>query len=128
MIVKLLLHICTKIAIEFSVNYKPVLKQMENLIKSNLQIITSMPRNLAKKPTLAKFFKRAYKICAVIVFSALAALILQHSFLDLTWSQFMREKYQFDKDNPYIKNIPLLISLLPKLESIFSIVAAFDTM
>lgn len=101
---------------------------MENLIKSSLQIITSAPGNPPKKPTLARFFERAYKICAVTVFPALAALVLQYPFLDLTWGQFLREEYQFDEDNPYVKNLPLLMSSSPKLESIFSIVTALDTM
>lgn len=87
-----------------------------------------MPGNPPKKPTLAKFFGRVYKICAVIVFLALVALVLQHPFFDLTWGQFLREEYQFDEDNPYVKNLPLLMSLLPKLESILSIVAALDMM
>ena len=56
------------------------------------------------------------------------ALVLQHPFIDLTWSQFLREKYQFDKDNPYVKNLPLLMFLSPKLKSIFLIVAALGTM
>ena len=122
------LHTCTEIAVEFSVNYRPALQQMENLIKSSLQIITSAPRNPSKKPTLTRFFEKAYKICAMIVFPPLATLVLQHPFFDLTWGQFLREEYQFDKDNPYVKNLPLLISLSPKLKSIFSIVAALDTM
>ena len=42
--------------------------------------------------------------------------------------QFLRKKYQFEKDNLYIKNLPLLIFLSPKLESIFSIFAALGTM
>ena len=87
-----------------------------------------MPGNPPKKPTLAKFFERVYKICAVTVFPTLAALVLQHPFLDLTWGQFLREEYQFDEDNPYIKNLPLLMSLSPKLESIFSNIATLDTM
>lgn len=101
---------------------------MENLIKSSLQTITSTPGNPPKKPTLARFFKRAYKICAVTVFPALAALVLQHLFFDLTWGQFLREEYQFDEDNPYFKNLPLLMSSSPKLDTISSIVAALDTM
>lgn len=121
-------HTRTEIAVEFPVDYRPALQQMENLIKSSLQTITSAPGNPPKKPTLARFFERAYKIRAVTVFPALAALVLQHPFLDLTWGQFLREEYQFDEDNPYVKNLPLLMSSSPKLESIFSIVAALDTM
>ena len=121
-------HTRTKIAVEFPIDYRPALQQMDNLIKSSLQTITSAPGNPPKKPTIARFFERAYKICIVTVFPVLAALVLQHPFLDLTWGQFLREEYQFDKDNPYVKNLSLLISSSPKLESIFSIVAAFDTM
>ena len=121
-------HTCTEIAVEFPVDYRPALQQMENLIKSSLQTITFAPGNPPKKPTLARFFERAYKIRAVTVFPALVALVLQHPFFDLTWGQFLREEYQFDKNNPYVKNLPLLMSSSPKLESIFSIVAALDMM
>lgn len=62
------------------------------------------------------------------VFLALATQVLQHFFLDLTWGQFWREKYEFNKNNPYVKNIPLLMSLLPKLKSIFSIVTVCGIM
>ena len=82
--VELLPHTCTEIAVKFPVDYKPALQQMENLIKSSLQTITSAPGNPPKKPILASFFERAYKICTMTVFQALAALVLQHSFLDLT--------------------------------------------
>ena len=126
--VELQLHTCTEIAVKFSVDYRPALQQIENLIKSSLQTIMSAPGNSPKKPTFARFFERAYKIRVVTFFSALAALILQHLFLDLMWGEFLREEYQFDKDNPYVKNLPLLISLSPKLESIFSIVVVLDTM
>lgn len=84
-------------------------------------------RNPPKKSILARFFKRAYKIRGVIVFLALATLILQYLFFDLTLGQFLNEKYQFDKDNPYVKNLSLKMFLLSKLESIFSIIAAFGT-
>ena len=127
-IVELPPHTCTEIAVKFPVNYKPALQQMENLIKSNLQTITSAPGNPPKKLTFARFFKRIYKIYIVTIFPTLVALILQHPFLDLTWGQFLGEEYQFNKNNPYVKKLPLLISTSPKLKSIFSIVVALGTM
>ena len=76
MIVKLPPHTRTKIAVEFPINYRPALQQMENLIKLSLQTITSAIGNPPKKPTLTRFFEKAYKICAVTVFLAFAALVL----------------------------------------------------
>lgn len=97
MIVKLPPHTCIKIAVEFPIDYRPVLQQIENLIKLNLKIIVSAPGNLPKKPTFAKFFERAYKVRVVTVFPTLAALVLRQLFLDLTWDKFLREDYQFNK-------------------------------
>lgn len=101
---------------------------MENLIKSGLQTIMFALKIPPKKPTFVKFFEKTYKIYAIIVFPTLVALVLQYLFFDLTWGQFLRKEYQFNKDNPYVKNLPLPMFLLPKLESIFFIVAALGTM
>lgn len=81
---------------------------------------------LSKKPTLAKFFEKAYKIKVIIVFLILATLVLRHLSLDLTQIQFLSKMYQFKKNNLYLKNISQLMSLLPKMESIFFIVITLD--
>ncbi len=60
---------------------------------------------LPKKPTLVRLFKKAYKIRIVTVFLALAILILKFPSFDLIWGQFLSEEYQFDKNNPSLKNI-----------------------
>ncbi len=99
---------------------------MENLLKLSFKTIVSVPGIPPKKSTLARFFMRAYKIRTVTIFRTLAILILKHPSVDLTWGQFLSEKYQFDKNNSYLKNISQLMFLLPKIESIFSIVAALD--
>ncbi len=127
-IVELLPHTWTEIIVEFPINYKPALQKMEDLLKSSLKTIVSVPEIPPKKPTLARFFERAYKIRAMTVFPVLATLVLKHLSLDLTWGQFLSEKYQFDENNSYLKNISQLMSSLPKMESIFSIVTAFDKM
>lgn len=57
---------------------------MEDLLKSNLRTIMFVFEIPPKKATFARFFKRAYKIRAVIVFPALAMLIFKHPSLDLT--------------------------------------------
>lgn len=77
---------CTQIeiTIEFFINYKPVLLKIEDLLKLSLKIIVSIPKILPKKLTLARFFKKAYKIQTVTVFLALAMLVLNHPSLDLT--------------------------------------------
>lgn len=93
-------HTRTEIAVEFPIDYRPALQQMENLIKLSLKTITSAPENPPKKPTLAKFFERAYKVRAVTVFPALAALVLRQPFLDLTWGQFLREDTMAYMSNP----------------------------
>lgn len=90
-------HTRTEIAVEFPTDYRPALQQMKNLIKSSLKTTTSKPGHPPKKSTLAKFFERAYKVCAVTVFPTLAPLVLRQTSLGLTWGQFMREDYLFDK-------------------------------
>ena len=75
--VELLLHIYTKIVIKFSIDYRLAFKQIENLIKSSLKTIISPPENLPKKKTLAKFFEKAYKVLAVMIFPAFMVLVLQ---------------------------------------------------
>ncbi len=79
------LHTQTKITVEFPIDYKPALNKMGDLLKSSLKTIVSVPGIPPKKPTLARFFERAYKIRAVIVFPALATLVLKHPSFDLTW-------------------------------------------
>lgn len=115
-------HIRAEIFVEFPIDYRPASQQMEDLIKSSLKATTSKPGHPTRKPIHAKFFERKYKVRAVTVFPALAVLVLRQPSLDLTWGQFMKEDYLFDKDNLYITNISLLISLSPKLESIFSMI------
>lgn len=56
---------------------------MEDLFKSNVKTIVSVLGILPKKPTLARFFEKAYKIRAVTVFSTLAVQVLKHLSLDL---------------------------------------------
>lgn len=127
-IIKFPLHTFTKTFFEFLIDYRPALQQIENSIKSKLKIITSAPGNPPRKPTFAGFFEKAYKIWTVAIYPAFAALVLQQPFFDLTRGQFLRKDYLFNEDNPYIKNISLLISLSPKLKSIFSIVVILDRM
>lgn len=121
-------HTWTEITVEFSINYKPALQNMEDLLKLSLETIMSVIEILPIKSTLARFFERVHKIRAVTVFPALVMLILRHPLPDLTWGQFLSKKYQFDKNNTYLKNISWLISSSPKMESIFSIVAILDKM
>lgn len=83
--VKLLLHTQIEITIKFPINYKPTLLKMEDLLKLSFKIIMSVLGLLSKKPTLMKFFERAYKIREVTVLSALVTLVLKHLSLDLTW-------------------------------------------
>ena len=78
---------------------------MENLLKSSFKTIMCVAKILPKKPTFVKFFEKVYKIKTVIVFLALAILVLKHLSLDLTWCQFLSKEYGFDKNNPDLKNI-----------------------
>lgn len=55
---------------------------MENLFKSKLKPIVLIPKIPPRKPTLAIFFEKIYKIRAATVFPALATLILKHSSLN----------------------------------------------
>lgn len=57
---------------------------MEDLFKWSLKIIMFFSKTLSKKPILAKFFEKAYKIKVIIVFLILATLVLRHLSLDLT--------------------------------------------
>ncbi len=91
--VELPLHTRTEITVEFPIAYKPALQKMEDLLKLSLKRIMSVLAIPLKKPTLARFFERAYKIRAVTVFPALAMLVLKHPSLDLTWSQCLGKEY-----------------------------------
>lgn len=82
--IELSLYIWTEITIEFFIKYKPVLEKMEDLLKSNLRIIVFVLGIPPKKPTLVRFFERAYKIRAMTIFLALAMLIFKHPSLNLT--------------------------------------------
>lgn len=74
----------TEIAVKFLIDYKHICQKIEDLFKSRLKTIVSIPGIPPKKTTLAKFFERAYKIKAMSVFPALAILVLQHPSLILT--------------------------------------------
>ncbi len=126
--VELLSHTQTKIIIEFLIDYNFALQKMKDLLKSSLKTIVSVLKIPLKKLILTRFFEKAYKIRAVIVFLALTTLVLKHLSLDLTWGQFLGKKYKFNENNPYLKNISRLMSLSLKIESVFSIVAALDKM
>lgn len=99
---------------------------MEDLLKLSFKMIISIFEIPSKKPTLARCFQRVYKIRIVTVFPALAMVVLKYPSLDLTWTQFLSEEYQFNKNKPYLRNISRLMSLSLKMESIFSIVATLD--
>lgn len=87
-----------------------------------------VPGILPQTRTLAKFFKKVYKIKAVTVFPVLALLVLQYPSFDLIQSQFLSKKYQFDKNNLCVKNIFWLIFLFHKIQSIFFIIAFLNIM
>lgn len=74
--VEILLHTWTDIIVEFPSNYKPALQKIEDLLKSNLKMIRFEFEILPKKPTLTRFFEKAYKIKAVTVFPILIMLVL----------------------------------------------------
>lgn len=121
-------HTRTEVSVEFPLNYRSALQEMEKLIKSSLKATMPKTDNPPKKPTLARFFERAYKVRAVTVFPALAALVLQQPSLDLTWGQFMDEGFLRDDQNPYLSYISLLMASSPKLDAIFAIVEGLGTM
>lgn len=77
------MYILVKIVIKFSINYKLPFKKIENLLKSNLKIMIFVIEILLKNPIFIRFFKKIYKIWAVIFFLVLAMLILQYLPLDL---------------------------------------------
>lgn len=66
--VKLPSHTWTEIGVEFPIEYKLALQMIEDLLKSSLKTIISVSEIPTKKPTLPKFFERAYKIRAVTIF------------------------------------------------------------
>ena len=77
-------HTRTEIIVEFSIDYKPTLQKMEDLLKLSLKTIVSTPGIPPKQSILARFFEKAYKIRAVTVFPTLAMLVLKYPSLDLT--------------------------------------------
>lgn len=81
--IELPLYTQIEITITFPINYKPVLPKIEKMLKLSLKTLVSISKILPKKPTFARFFKKAYKIRAVTVFLALAILVLNHPSLDL---------------------------------------------
>lgn len=83
-IVELPPNIWTEITIEFFINYKSILRRMEDLLKLTLKTIVFILGILPQKLTLARFFKKIYKIKVMIVFPALAILVLKHLSLELT--------------------------------------------
>lgn len=75
----------TKIIVKFPINYKLAHQKMRDLLKSSFNTIVSILGILLKKPTLARFFKKVYKIKIVTVFPTLATLVLKYPSLDLIW-------------------------------------------
>lgn len=64
-------HSREEISVEFPIDYRPALQQMEDLIKPSLKANASKPGHPPRKPALGKFFERADKVRAVTFFPAL---------------------------------------------------------
>lgn len=77
-------HTWIEITIEFPINYKPALQKIKDLLNLSLETIVFVSGISPKKPTLARFFERAYKIRAVTVFPSVVTLVLKYPSLDLT--------------------------------------------
>lgn len=126
--VELPLHTQIKIVIKFFINYKPifVLQKIKSLFNSSFKILVFISKILLKKRNFRKISKKRFKIKVATIFPVLVMLILQHLFFDQIQCHFLSKKYQFDKDNLYVKNISWLIFLMPKIESSFIIIALLD--
>lgn len=61
-------HTWTKIIVKFSIDYRPTLQKIEDLLKSSLKTIVSISKILLKKLILARFLEKTYKIRVMTVF------------------------------------------------------------
>ncbi len=52
-----------------------------------------------------RFFEKAYKIRAVAAIPGLSRLIHNDPSLDLTWTQFCRNGWLENTENPYLLNL-----------------------
>lgn len=116
------------IKVSFPQKYKEDLTKMERLVQTQLQTHKNTADGVNTRTAFLKFFAKAYKIRATIVFSAFASIIVDHPSLDLTWEQFCLLQYDANPTNPYISNLSLLSELSPKLHKIFRIIQSLGKM
>ncbi len=68
------------------------------------------------------FFKKAYKIRAATAIPGLSRLIHDDPSLDLTWTQFCKNGWLENTENPYLLNLQLLMRSLSKYDIVKEII------
>ncbi len=87
--------------------------------------LTEMERKLKQLLAINKFerfFEKAYKIRAAVAIPGLSRLIHDDPSLNLTWTQFCRNGWLKNTENPYLLNLQLLMSSLPKYAMVKGII------
>ena len=72
-----------RLLLSFLFNYKFVFQKIKGLFELNFKTIMFVLEVTPKKLTIALFFKKSYKIKAVIIFLALLILVLLYIFDNL---------------------------------------------
>ncbi len=116
-IINILAHTRSIIEVLFSNDFRWYLTEIESKFKQRLAI------NKFKR-----FFEKAYKIRAATAIPGLSRLIDDDPSLDLTWTQFCRNGWLENMKNPYLLNLQLLMSSLPKYIIVKRIIKNLITM
>ncbi len=96
-------HTRSIIKVSFPNDFRRYLTEMESKLKQLLAI-----------NKFERFFEKTYKIKATAAIPGLSRLIHDNPSLDLTWTQFCRNGWLENTKNPYLLNLQLLMSSLPK--------------
>ncbi len=116
-IINILVNTRSIIDVSFPNDFRRYLTEIESKLKQLLAI-----------NKFECFFKKAYKIRAAAAIPGLSRLIHDDPSLDLTWTQFCRNGWLENTENPYLLNLQLLMSSLPKYAMVKGIIKNLTTM
>ena len=77
---------------------------------------------------LNQYFRISYNQRAVATIPVLATLLQRDEDLDLTWSNYTKQKYLGDNNNPFLAKVSMLTKSCPKLNFIENLISNLGDM
>ena len=131
-IIELTKHLSSNVILNFPEDHRRALNRLEDSDKQKeaerKQEWEEKHPGQAYHQVLNQYFRWSYKQRAVATIPGLATLLERIKDLDFTWSNYTKQGYLTDNNNPFLAHVSMLTKSCPKLNFIENLISNLGDM